>query len=62
VWLSDALITVDVEDGKFTLSGSVGSAAEKERAYGDAWIAGVSSVNHGGLMANRLLRDRKETS
>jgi osmotically-inducible protein OsmY len=58
VWLDDALITVDVEDGKVMLSGSVGSAAEKERACEDAWIAGVSSVNHRGLKVSRLLRDK----
>jgi osmotically-inducible protein OsmY len=58
VWLNDAIITVDVTDGKVRLRGSVGSAEEKERVYGDAWIAGVSSVDQGGLKVNRLLRDR----
>jgi osmotically-inducible protein OsmY len=58
VWLNDAIITVEVKDGKVTLRGSVASTAEKERAYGDAWIAGVSSVNYRGLKVNRLLRDK----
>jgi osmotically-inducible protein OsmY len=57
VWLDDALINVDVENGKVTLSGSVGSAVEVERAYADSWIAGVSSVSYRGLKVNRLLRD-----
>jgi osmotically-inducible protein OsmY len=58
VWLNDAIITVDVKDGKVRLRGSVGSAAKKERAYEDAWIAGVSLVNQQGLKINRFLTDK----
>lgn len=49
VWVDDALINVSVKNGRVTLSGKVGSAAEKSRAYGDAWLAGVTFVDNTGL-------------
>jgi osmotically-inducible protein OsmY len=53
VWVDDALVTVAVNDGKVTLSGMVGSAAEKSRAYSDAWVAGVTAVESSGLKVDR---------
>jgi osmotically-inducible protein OsmY len=44
VWVDASLVHVKVEKGKVTLSGMVGSAAEKERAYVDAWVMGTKSV------------------
>ncbi len=42
-----ALIDVAVDDGKVTLSGSVGSATEKNEAETEAWwVAGVKSVTN----------------
>jgi osmotically-inducible protein OsmY len=38
-------ITVSVKDQRVTLSGTVGSAAEKTRASDDAWVDGVSAVD-----------------
>jgi osmotically-inducible protein OsmY len=43
--VNDALIESRVKDGVVTLLGTVGSALEKTRAYNDAWVAGVKSVN-----------------
>lgn len=44
VWVDAGLIDVRVMNGRVFLSGTVGSLAEKKRAFGDAWIAGVKSV------------------
>ena len=38
------LINVTVQDEKVSLSGTVGSLAEKDRARRDAWVGGVNSV------------------
>lgn len=52
-----ALIDVKVKDGHVTLTGTVGSAAEKRHARGDAWVAGVESVDDSGLKVARWARD-----
>jgi osmotically-inducible protein OsmY len=39
------LITANVQSGVVTLTGSVGSAAERTRAFMDAWVMGTSSVD-----------------
>jgi osmotically-inducible protein OsmY len=39
------LITANVQNGAVTLTGSVGSAAERSRASMDAWVMGTSSVD-----------------
>lgn len=43
---NDPMITVEASDGEVTLSGTVGSLAEKTRAFSRAWVAGVTSVDH----------------
>jgi osmotically-inducible protein OsmY len=58
VWVDDVLIDVEVQDGKVTLSGTVGSAAEKSRAFEDAWVAGVKSVDTSNLGVKWWLRDK----
>ncbi|MDT8387540.1 MAG: BON domain-containing protein [Thiogranum sp.] len=42
-------IDVAVDDGKVSLSGTVGSAAERQRAEWDAWVSGVRSVDISAL-------------
>jgi osmotically-inducible protein OsmY len=42
-------IIVEVEDGEVDLTGSVGSTTERDRAYMDAWVAGVKEVDISGL-------------
>lgn len=42
-------VTVAVKDAEVTLSGSVGSAAEKSRAVRDAWVDGVGKVDAAAL-------------
>jgi len=59
VWIDDALINVEVNDGAVELSGVVGSAIERTRAYLDAWVEGVNSVNSRRLKVDER-RDRSE--
>ena len=55
--VDDALIHVDVENGKVRLSGVAGSAAEKRRAQLDAWVAGVKAVDSSSLNVEKWARD-----
>lgn len=57
VRVDDYGIAVAVEDGVVTLSGTVGSLAEKRRAGGDAWVAGVKSVDTDALDIEWWARD-----
>jgi osmotically-inducible protein OsmY len=52
-----ALIDVEVNDGTVSLSGTVGSAAEKRLAHSDAWVMGVKSVDDSGLQVARWARN-----
>ena len=52
-----ALLGIDVEGGQVTLSGIVGSAAEKRIAVSDAWVAGVKAVDAAGLDVQKWARD-----
>ena len=52
-----ALIGVKVNDGQVTLSGTVGSAAEKTRANAVAWVTGVKAIDDGQLHVARWARD-----
>jgi osmotically-inducible protein OsmY len=49
VWINGELIKPVVEDGKVTLTGTIGSAISKSRALDDAWVGGVTSVDDSGL-------------
>lgn len=57
--VDDALIAATVEDNVVTLSGTVGSAAEKARATNDAWVSGVQSVNTDDLHVASWARDER---
>ncbi|MFW5750462.1 MAG: BON domain-containing protein [Planctomycetota bacterium] len=49
VYLQDNQIEVAVDDGAVRLTGSVGSAYEKDLAQSEAWVAGVESLDPSGL-------------
>jgi len=49
IWVNGNLITPLVKDGKVTLTGTIGSAISKSRAFDDAWVNGVTSVDDSGL-------------
>lgn len=57
VLIDDALIDVEVNDSSVTLTGIVGSAAEKRRAEYLSWVAGVTTVDNDGLEVARWARD-----
>jgi len=52
------LIQVSVDNKKVTLKGTVGSAAEKDRAINHAWMIGIKEVDASLLKADRWARDR----
>ena len=58
VFIDDTLIEVAVNEGTVSLSGTVGSAIEKNRAASHAWVSGVSSVDDSGLQVSRWARDK----
>jgi osmotically-inducible protein OsmY len=47
--LNDGLLFTSVHDGNVTLTGVVGSAAERRRAEREAWMNGVKSVDASGV-------------
>jgi osmotically-inducible protein OsmY len=49
IWINGGLINPVVKGGKVTLTGTIGSAISKSRAFDDAWVNGVTSVDDGGL-------------
>jgi osmotically-inducible protein OsmY len=62
VWIDGALINVKVQRGCVSLSGAVGSLAEKTRAFRNAWVAGVISVEDKDLRINWVMRDKMRRS
>ena len=52
VWVEEALIDIKVLRGNVMLSGTVGSLAEKTRAFRSAWVAGVTSVEDKDLVVD----------
>jgi osmotically-inducible protein OsmY len=64
VRVDDGLIEVEVDKGQVKLSGTVGSAEERDQAEWDSWVSGVSSVDVSQLEAKWWARDemiRKES-
>lgn len=57
--VDDGLIQVETTDGAVTLTGTVGSAWEKNRARQEAWVAGVKAVNDDGLEVAVWARDER---
>jgi osmotically-inducible protein OsmY len=62
VWIDGALIDVKVHRGGVILSGAVGSLAEKTRAFRNAWVAGVISVEDKDLRIDWFMRDKMRGS
>jgi len=55
--VDDSLVDVRVDDGEVTLSGVVGSLAEKRQAIGNAWVRGTEYVDSSDLVVERWARD-----
>ena len=49
IWINGDQIASAVKDGKVTLTGTVGSATGRSRAFADAWVNGVLSVDDTGV-------------
>lgn len=58
VLVGEGLIDVAVNDGTVKLTGAVGSAAEKSRAYNDAWVRGVQFVDVSALQVDPFVQDQ----
>lgn len=58
--INAALVDVEIEDGTVRLSGSVGSAADKNAAYVAARLTGVEQVDTEQLEVNWLVRGELE--
>ena len=58
-YVDGALIEVSVDNGDVRLSGTVGSAAEKNRVVSDAWFAGVRSVDTDDLKVSEWARNER---
>lgn len=52
-----ALVDVEVDNGDVNLSGTVGSASEKELATAQAWVMGADMVNSDDLDVEKWARD-----
>jgi osmotically-inducible protein OsmY len=50
-------LSIDVSDAKVTMSGTVGSAAERRRAAGDAWVRGVDDVDASNVRVTAIAND-----
>jgi osmotically-inducible protein OsmY len=57
VWINGNMINTAVKESKVTLTGTVGSAISKSRAFEDAWINGVSAVDASGLQVEPWARE-----
>jgi osmotically-inducible protein OsmY len=55
IYVSDALIDVAVQNGKVTLTGSVGNALAKDRAEFIGYVSGVASVDVDNLKVEQWL-------
>jgi osmotically-inducible protein OsmY len=49
IWINGDQIASTVKDGKVTLTGTIGSALGKSRAFDDAWVNGVVSVDDSSM-------------
>lgn len=58
-YVDDSLIRVNVSNGMVSLTGVVGSAAEKEEARLLSWIVGVDAVDTSGLTVESWAREER---
>ena len=49
IWINGDQIAAAVKDGKVTLTGTIGSALGRSRAFADAWVNGVMSVDDSSM-------------
>ena len=54
IWINGGTIKSAVKDGGVVLTGTIGSAISKSRAFDDAWVNGALSVDASGLKVEPL--------
>ncbi|MCB1064135.1 MAG: BON domain-containing protein [Verrucomicrobiae bacterium] len=59
IWVDSAGIDVTVNEGVVALTGTVGSAEEKDRAVARAWVSGVNEVNSTELVVEPSLKNEE---
>jgi osmotically-inducible protein OsmY len=57
IWINGDYIYTTVKDGKVKLTGTVGSAIDISRAFDDAWVVGVISVDYSGMKVEPWARN-----
>jgi len=57
IWLNGDVVHPAVTSGKVVLTGAVGSAVARSRAFDDAWVNGVMSVDTSKLVVEPALRN-----
>lgn len=57
IWLNGDTLKTSVKDGRVALSGAIGSAIGKARAFDDAWVNGVVAVDETALKVEPRLRN-----
>lgn len=60
VWIDGYLIDANVDNGKVTLDGAVGSVWERYRASSKAWVNGVKSVDDSNLKVQWILDEKMQ--
>ena len=50
IWINGDQVRADVQNGKVTLTGTIGSALAKSRAFDDGWVNGVTAVDNSGIV------------
>jgi osmotically-inducible protein OsmY len=61
IWLNGDPLSTAVANGKVTLTGTTGSLIAKDRAFDDAWVNGVMSVDVSDLKVEPDSADRRVT-
>jgi osmotically-inducible protein OsmY len=56
IWINGGVINPVVKNGNVTLTGTVGSVISDSRAFDDAWVNGVMSVDASGLKVDPNVR------
>jgi osmotically-inducible protein OsmY len=57
IWINGETVNSSVKDGLVTLTGPVGSVISKLRAYEDAWVNGVKSVDNSRMTIDPWVYD-----
>jgi osmotically-inducible protein OsmY len=60
VWINGDFVGSAVKDGRVTLTGTVGSAVSRSRAFEDAWVVGVTFVDDSRVRVEPWAREEAQ--